>query len=170
MPASGSFTIRRGYENDCEAVLTILQATFGVYGGQLDPPSGVTRETVDTLREKAARETLWLAEVQAESVAVSRCIAGCIFAAPHPQDPQDLYFGRLGVLPAYQRQSIARRLVAKVEQQAREEGFSRVVLAVRMALPQNVRYFQSLGYAITGTGKHHGYAEPTFYTMGKVIP
>ncbi|NJN55733.1 MAG: GNAT family N-acetyltransferase, partial [Anaerolineae bacterium] len=108
-------------------------------------------------------ETLWLAEGDGRIVA-------CIFAKPHPQNPPDLYFGRLGVLPAYQRQGLARHLIEVVEgQAARGQGFQRVVLAVRIALPQNVRYFQSLGYEITGTGTHKGYEEPTFFTMAKGV-
>jgi predicted N-acetyltransferase YhbS len=160
--------IRQGQETDCEAVLTVLQAAFGVYQN-LDPPSGVTRETVATLREKLLGETLWVAEVGGESEAAPGRIVACVFTRPHQQYTDALYFGRLAVLPAYQRQGIARRLIGVVEQQAREQGFRRVVLGVRVALPDNVRYYQSLGYEIMGSGTYPGYAGPTYYRMGRVI-
>lgn len=160
--------ICRGNESDCEAVLGILQAAFGACQG-LDPPSGVTRETVDALREKLTQETLWLAEEDDESEVASGRPVACVFTKPHQQYPDALYFGRLAVLPAYQRQGIARRLIAVVEQQAREQGFRRVVLGVRTALPDNVRYYQSLGYDIIGSGTHQGYTEPTYYRMGKFV-
>lgn len=160
--------IRRGTEADCTAVLVVLQAAFGAYR-DLDPPSGVTRETVDALREKVSQETLWVAEVDDGSETTARQIVACVFTKPHQQYADALYFGRLAVLPAYQRQGIARRLIAVVEQQAREQGFRRVVLGVRVALPENTRYYQSLGYEIIGAGTHPGYTAPTYYRMGKVM-
>lgn len=160
--------IRQGTEVDCTAVLVVLQAAFGAYQN-LEPPSGVTRETVEALREKLAQETLWVADADSESEAALRRIIACVFAKPHQQYADALYFGRLAVLPAYQRQGIARRLIDVVEQQAREQGFQRVVLGVRTALPENVRYYQSLGYDIIGSGTHQGYAEPTYYRMGKFV-
>ncbi|HRQ37588.1 MAG TPA: GNAT family N-acetyltransferase [Chloroflexota bacterium] len=160
--------IRQGNETDCEAVLTVLQAAFGVYQN-LAPPSGVTGETVAALRGKMAQETLWVAEISDGSETTSRHIVACVFTKPHQQYTNALYFGRLAVLPAYQRQGIARRLIAVVEQQAREQGFRQVVLGVRVALSDNVRYYQSLGYEIIGSGTHPGYAEPTYYRMGRVI-
>ncbi len=160
--------IRQGNEADCEAVLVVLQAAFGAYK-DLDPPSGVTRETIEALREKLAQETLWVAEEDGESEAALGGIIACVFAKPHQQYTDALYFGRLAVLPAYQRQGIARRLIGVVEQQAREQGFHRVVLGVRTALPENVRYYQSLGYDIIGVGTHQGYTEPTYYRMGKLV-
>ncbi len=160
--------IRQGTEADCTAVLVVLQAAFGAYR-DLDPPSGVTRETVDALREKVVQETLWVAEVDDDSETTSGHIVACVFTKPHQQYADALYFGRLAVLPAYQRQGIARRLIAVVEQQAREQGFRRVVLGVRIALPDNVRYYQSLGYDIVGTGTHQGHTAPTYYRMAKVI-
>lgn len=169
MPARTPINIRQGNEGDCERVMAVLQAAFGVYSQQLDPPSGVTRETVDSLQEKIRLETMWLAEVGVEPTMAAGDVIGCIFAKPAPQNLEDLYFGRLGVLPAYQHGGIARQLIEKVEEQAREQGFARVVLAVRIALPKNVHYFQSLGYEITGSGNHKGYIKPTFYTMGKVM-
>lgn len=159
---------RQGAEADCAMVLAVLQAAFGAYQ-DLDPPSGVTRETVEALREKVAQEMLWVAEVDDGSVSEPGRVVACVFTKPHQKYRDALYFGRLAVLPAYQRQGIARRLIAVVEQQAREQGFRRVVLGVRVALPDNTHYYQSLGYEIIGAGTHPGYTAPTFYRMGKVI-
>lgn len=160
--------IRQGNEADCEAVLVVLQAAFGAYK-DLDPPSGVTRETVEALQDKLAQETLWVAEEKGESEAAFGHIVACVFTKPHQQFADALYFGRLAVLPVYQRQGIARRLIDLVEQHAREQGFQRVVLGVRTALPENVRYYHSLGYDLIGEGTHQGHTQPTYYRMGKVL-
>ncbi len=154
--------IRRGHEADCDAVLATLKASFAPYQGRLNPPSGVHTETVYTLRDKLASQTLLVAEVDGR-------VVGCVFLMPFKQQEGDLYFGRLAVLPMYQKQGIARRLVEHVERYGREHGFQRVRLGVRIALSENVHTFQRLGYEIAGKGQHEGYDQATYYHMSKSL-
>lgn len=154
--------IRQGHEADCEAVLAVLKASFAPYQERLDPPSGVNAETVHSVRGKLASQTLLVAEVDGR-------VVGCVFLMPFKQQEGDLYFGRLAVLPAYQKQGVARRLVEQVEQYGCEHGFQRVRLGVRIALSENVYTFQRLGYEIAGEGQHEGYGYATYYHMSKSL-
>lgn len=154
--------LRQGHEADCPAVLTVLQESFAPYLKLLTPPSGVTQETVETLRQKVETETLLVAEVDGR-------VVGCLFFTTHHSQPDTLYFGRLGVLPANQKQGIAQQLVGQVEQAAKEGGFAQVELAVRIVLPDNIRFFESMGYEIAEAKAHTGFNDPTYYTMVKQI-
>ena len=154
--------IEIGNHADCAEVLTILQAAFAPYTDALQPPSGVVRETEQTLKEKLATNTLLIAKDDNKMV-------GCVFYMPHQGHPQNIYFGRLAVLPAYQKQGIARQLLAQVEQNGQQTGYKKVVLYVRKALPNNVWFFQSCGYEIYDEGIHTGFTEPTFYKMAKIV-
>lgn len=154
--------LRQGNEADCDAVLAVLKESFSPYLNLLIPPSGVTKETAETLRQKVVTETLLVAEVDGR-------VVGCLFFTPHHAQPDTLYFGRLGVLPAFQKQGIARQLVRQVEQAATAGGFAKVGLAVRIVLPDNIHFFESMGYEIAEAKAHTGFNEPTYYTMVKQI-
>lgn len=91
---------------------------------------------------------------------------GALFYTPQGKA---LYFGRLAVLAAYQKQGIARQLIEHLERVAKAEGFERVTLAVRIVLQDNIQCFRALGYAVVGTGTHEGFNEPTYYKMEKEI-
>ncbi len=155
-------TIETGNPADCAQVLTIIQTAFAPYAERLHPPSGVTRETEQTLREKLATNTLLLAKDD-------QMIVGCVFYTQHKEDPGEIYFGRLAVLPTYQKQGIARQLIARVEQDAQSNNYSKVVLYVRKVLTSNVQFFQACGYEIYAEGAHSGFTEPTYYKMAKVV-
>lgn len=154
--------IRIGTKQDCAAVLSVLRSAFASAHNKLDPPSGVGAETVETLQKKCDEQTLLLAELDGRVVA-------CLFFTQHRKKTDTLYFGRLGVLPAFQKQGIARLLICRVEQAAQQSGYAKVGLAVRIVLSENIQFFQSLGYEIIKAKAHPGYSEPTYYTMEKTI-
>lgn len=154
--------IEEGGVKDCTAVLTVIQAAFAPYKDDLQPPSGVFSETVQSLTTKCETNTLLLAKQDTN-------VVSCLFYTPQQDHPENLYFGRLAVLPSHQKQGIAQQLVTQVEQIAREEGYENVVLYVRKALPANVAFFQSCGYEIYAEGTHKGFTEPTYYKMAKSV-
>lgn len=155
-------TIETGSHGDCADVLAILQTAFAPYVDLLNPPSGVMRETEQTLQEKLANNTLLLAKD-------GQTIVGCILYKQYEEDPGTIYFGRLAILPTYQKQGIARQLVTQVEHAAQSSNYNKVVLYVRKVLPQNVQFFQSCGYEIYGEGTHSGFMEPTYYKLAKIV-
>ena len=154
--------IEVGGREDCTAVLPILQAAFAPYIDNLQPPSGVFSETVHTLEKKCETNTLLLAQNE-------QGIVGCVFYTVQKGHPENLYLGRLAVLPELQGRGIARELVLQVEQAARGQGYEKVALYVRKVLTANITFFQSCGYEIYAEGTHKGFTEPTYYKMAKAM-
>lgn len=146
-------------EDDLPLLVQIIHAAYAEYAGKLDPPSGAHREDVTSLAAKLQRGGGALAWV--EGVA-----AGSVL---YEGRGDKLYLGRLAVIPAFRGNGIGRRLVIHVEEQARTRGYRAVTLGVRIALPQNLRFYQRLGYTVTHMGSHPGYLEPTYYTMEKAL-
>jgi ribosomal protein S18 acetylase RimI-like enzyme len=142
-----------------EQILAVLVEAFEQYRTILDPPSGVFHETPASIRRKLEMGGGFVAR---DSVA----LVGVVLYQPYPDY---MYLGRLGVLPAYRGGQIATRLCASVEQAAQERGLPRVQLAVRLALTDNQRFFQSLGYQVVSYHSHEGYTEATFVTMEKAL-
>jgi ribosomal protein S18 acetylase RimI-like enzyme len=75
------------------------------------------------------------------------------------------YLGRLAVKPGWQRRGIARALVGSVVEAARETRVPQITLNVRILLPDNVAFFESLGFTRTDARAHPGFDHPTYYVM-----
>lgn len=142
-------------------VVEVLHAAYAEYLGKLDPPSGAHKESVESLAAKLQTASGVLAWI-------GPTVVGSVF---YEVRDASVYMSRLAVLPAYRRGGIGRRLVEHVEAAAQNHGVPYVTLGVRIALPQNVTYYERLGYSIAHVGSHPGYTEPTFYSMRKrVLP
>ncbi|HLA44841.1 MAG TPA: GNAT family N-acetyltransferase, partial [Aggregatilineales bacterium] len=135
---------------------SVIVEAFEQYRYKLDPPSGVFRETPESIRQKI------------ENGGFTACngekIIGAVLYEPHSDY---MYLGRLAVLPVYRRRHIAVDLIATVEQAAHEQNLSRVRLGVRIGLEGNQRLFQNLGYQIIEQHSHEGYSEITYLMMEK---
>src|SRR3990172_6868946 len=154
-----SISLRPAGAPDIEAIVAVIHAAFDQYKAVLTPPSGAHSETVVSVGKKMAAGGAHLAYVHGN-------LAGTVLYYPeHGQ----MYLGRLAVLPAYRGHGVARLLVEAVEQRAIEAGFRQVHLGVRLALAQNLAYFQGLGYRIDHYAAHNGYAEPTFAILVKDV-
>jgi ribosomal protein S18 acetylase RimI-like enzyme len=77
--------------------------------------------------------------------------------------------GRLAVPPEYRGRGIAHHLVAAVEAEACQRGFSTVRLGVRITLEENRAMFLHLGFQEISAEKHPGYSSPTFLVMEKAV-
>lgn len=156
-------TICDGTAAHCPAVLTLLHDAFAQQRGNLDPESGVFSETVESLIGRLQNETLRVAIDQTAAVKVP---IGCILF--HPEEDA-IYFGRLAIHPDYRGQGIARSLIQQVEHEAAQSGYRSVILNVRIVLRDNIAFFESMGYKITSSQAHEGYATPTYFVMEKSI-
>ncbi len=152
-------TLRRAQEDDAPLLVSILHAAFAEYEGQLDPPSGVHNETIDTVLQKLQEGHAVLAFLDAEAV-------GCVFYEP---ESDYVYLGRLSVLPQHRKQGVARALIDYVEQQAVILQRPRVLLGVRTAIPRLQAYYARLGYHLLRYAMHEGYSEPTYAILEKEI-
>jgi GNAT superfamily N-acetyltransferase len=81
----------------------------------------------------------------------------------------DLYFGRLSVVPEARGQGIAHRLLEAVEDEARRRELAGIRLGVRIVLVENQQLFSSLGYVEISREAHEGFDHPTSINMRKAL-
>ena len=145
---------------DAPLMTDLILAAFEDHRGKITPPSGAHNETPEKVRTK-------LQEGGGIIAYVSESPAGCVVYYPEGHD--QMYLGRLAVMPAFRQHGVGQALVAAVENRATMEGYARMTLAVRIALPRNRAFFERLGYTVTGYESHPGYTEPTFMHLMKPL-
>ncbi|MBZ9774661.1 GNAT family N-acetyltransferase [Mesorhizobium sp. CO1-1-8] len=143
-----------------EDVLALIMRAFASMDGVIDPPSSAHLLTANSLRDKAQRETGFVA-LRGDR------IVGCVFAV---ERVAELYVGKLAVAPDCQGQGIGRRLMQAIEDLARSRGKCAIELQTRIELTANHAAFARLGFRETERTAHEGYARPTSITMRKALP
>jgi ribosomal protein S18 acetylase RimI-like enzyme len=151
--------LRQANETEASLLLAIMHAAFEEYLGQLDPPSGVHAETIESVQSKLKTAKAVIAFVENEA-------AGCVF---YEKENEHLYLGRLSVLPQFRQLGVGRALIDYVEAQAVNLNVHRVQLGVRIALPHLKAYYEKLGYRILSYETHPGSAQPTYIMMEKCL-
>lgn len=152
--------LRRAAPADAQLVLDLIQTAFAEYRGRLKPDSSAYGETPEGIAAQlVGRQGAVIAERNGVAV-------GCVLFS---EKGEDLYFGRLSVLPDHRRSGVAEALVAAIEDEARARGASGVLLGVRIALTGNQRLFTRLGYVEISRDAHPGFSEPTSINMRKVL-
>lgn len=150
-------SIRPAVPGDAQAIVALIRAAFTPLIGRLDPAPGALRETPATIGAELAAHRGLVAE-----------IGGAVIGSALLKHWEDgLYLGRLAVAPSAQGRGVARALLAAAERQARDLGYDRMILRVRLAMTENRRLFSKAGFVETGLMAHEGYAEPTFAEMRK---
>jgi ribosomal protein S18 acetylase RimI-like enzyme len=155
---SGAFTVSR-FSDPARAdeLLALVQAAFGRL--DIDPPSGVLKETVADFVTRLRSETCFVIEQDGRIVASVFCI----------RQGDALYIGRLAVAPEFRRRGLASALVEAAKAEARRLGARRMTLRVRISLADNVALFERHGFAIVAEDTHAGYSAPTQYAMELVL-
>lgn len=143
--------------DDLAEILALVHRAFGEYRGILKPESGALAENVESLAKRLEKNRLFLAEEAGN-------LCGAVFAT---RKGDAVYLDRLAVDPAARGGGIARRLIEVVEAHTKESGAERVTLGVRLALTQNISFFQRLGFVETGRQAHEGFDAPTSMDMEK---
>lgn len=151
--------LRDARADDASSLRDLLTDAFREYEGRLDPPSGVHAETAASLGAKIADGGALICDVGGEPVgcAFFRAQEGC------------LYVGRFGVRPEHRSKGIGSLLLAAAERRARELGFGRLRLNVRLALTGLQDYYAGHGYQPVAYRAHEGYAAATYVQMEKVL-
>ena len=157
---SDTLILRAATAADAPAVAATIAAAFEQYRGKLEPESGAFRETVESITAELAHES---GAIIAER---NGRIVGCVMVKLMEDD---LYFGRLSVVPEARGLGIARRLIDAVEDEARRRELAGVQLGVRIVLTENQRLFGSLGYVEISREAHEGFGHPTSINMRKAL-
>lgn len=152
-----SVILREATTADLPAALAVLQAAFEEYRTQLEPPSSVHRETVESLQARLTIGHLVLALVDDN-------VVGCVL---YQAEPDYVYLGRLAVLPSYRGCGIGTALIDYVEDCARAMAARRVRLGVRIALHHLRERYERMGYRLVEERMHPGYAAPTYVMLEK---
>ncbi len=153
-------TMRAATVADIPALLALIHEAFEVYRGRLDPPSGAHAETAASLAalfERGERAVL---------ASVDGCAAGCAF---YVQTGVELYLHRLAVLPAWRRTGVGQALVEYVIAEAAASDCSYLRVGVRLALPENIAFFERQGFVKIAEASHPGYTTPTFAHMTREL-
>jgi tRNA threonylcarbamoyladenosine biosynthesis protein TsaE len=135
----------------------LTQAAFAGYGS-LAPPSGALRETVDVVRGDLANGGGAIAHLDGSAV-------GCL----RWELRDDFHVRRVAVDPAFARRGVGRALMHWAEDEARRRGHAAVTVGVRIALPGNQQFYETLGYEVVGEHRHDGFAEPTWLALRKAL-
>lgn len=157
---SNTLLLRAATAADAVAIAATIAASFEQYRGKLEPESGAFRETAEGIAAELARES---GAIVAER---NGHMLGCVMVK---LIEDDLYFGRLSVVPAARGEGIARRLVEAVEDEARRRELAGVRLGVRIVLTENQQLFSSMGYVEISREAHEGFDHPTSINMRKAL-
>ena len=156
---SGEIAIRLATRAESAAVAELIHAAFEEYRGRLAPESGALGETAESIAAAFADHAVIVAEAGGRLV-------GCMLAT---RQGEALYLGRFAVHPDFRQHGIATRLLAEAERHARAAGATSLALGVRIALPDNFRYFAVRGFREIGREAHPGFDHPTSIRMEKQL-
>jgi ribosomal protein S18 acetylase RimI-like enzyme len=140
-----------------DELLALILGSFRYMNDVIDPPSSALRLTPESLRKKAAEETVFLAYVD-------RRLTGCVFLA---EKDDHFYLGKMAIDTTRQGLGIGRRLVEAAEEYVRARAKPAIELQVRVELVNNQEAFRRLGFHETARTAHAGFDRPTSITMRK---
>lgn len=135
--------IRRAGPADAAAIATLSREAYAKWV----PVIGRAPKPMAADYDVAVREHLIdLLEIDGELVALVECI----------HEPDHLLIENLAVSPAHQGKGYGHRLMAHVEQLARELGHAHVRLYTNKLFAENVAFYAKLGYRTDGESAFKG--------------
>ena len=155
MTSTGGFTVRAARVDDSAAIADLVRLAFSRQPRPTNPPSSALKETAATIADHLSRGCGAVLER-------GGAIIGVVL---WNEEDGALYISRLSVHPELRRQGIARILMEEAEREARQQGFSRMTLGVRLELEENRRFFRSCGFVDAALRSHEGFSEPTWVLM-----
>jgi len=143
--------------SDWPQLLDLLRESFAYMTSRIDPPSSLTRMSIDEFKTKATEETLIIATEGKELI-------GCAFAALRDDC---VYVGKVAVASSARRQGVARAIFTAAEILARQHRRDFLELQTRVELVENHATFAALGFEKVAETAHPGFSRPTSITMRK---
>ena len=125
-----NITYREANNSDIQAIVHIILEAFSQYKNDLVPPSGAHKETIKTIEEKMKEGGAYIADNKTESI-------GC---ALWKRNEDNLYIGRLAVLPKYRKFGIGSQLIKILEKKAENIGYKKVLIGVRTSMPKLIPF------------------------------
>jgi N-acetylglutamate synthase-like GNAT family acetyltransferase len=129
--------LRAASAADAVVIAGVLEEVYAPFRSSFSPTA--LSENAETIKADPGR---WLvADIAGELV-------GCV---RHEDDEDNAYtFCFLAVRPAWRQRGIGSRLVDAVVDIAASSGRDRILIAVRLGLTDNVRFFEKRGFTLVG--------------------
>jgi predicted N-acetyltransferase YhbS len=151
-----SLHVRVATPEDAEAVWQITTDAYQEHRGQLDPPNGSDFETPADVRLQLETGAGLIALIDGTPAGSLRV----------EFKPGFLYIGRVGVKTACRRLQIGHRLMQTAHVAAHVCGYREIRLGTRAQLDGNLRFYDALGYKVSGAHKHpRGTDVVIFFTL-----
>lgn len=146
----------RNETEELRLTLDLIRQEFSYMDGVVDPPSSMHRLTVEAL-----------ARGDGEVWVIGSPPIACVVMT---QKPEVLYVGKLAVAAARRGEGLAKVLLDRADERARELGLGWVELQTRIELTANHQTFAALGFVETIRTAHPGYSRPTSITFRRPVP
>jgi GNAT superfamily N-acetyltransferase len=156
--APAGYALREAVPADAPEIARVLHLAFQEHEGKLDPPSGVHKETPESLAERMGK---------GGAVVVTADDGALVGAGFYEWRDDYAYIGRVGTLPAHRRAGLGTAILKAAEERARAKGYVRARLATRVHWAELRRYYESKGYRAVGYGTHPGKTLPTWVDLEK---
>jgi ribosomal protein S18 acetylase RimI-like enzyme len=121
-----------------------MRSAFAEYAGKLPVESGALSETLSDVIDAMAQGGAALAFIGDTPVGSARYLL----------EDEDVYVGRVAVLPAYRRRGVASALMHFMEDVARSLEKRAIRIGVRDSIPSNIALYQALGYQTVSIDPH----------------
>ena len=131
-----AWALRRAELTDAMALAACIDAAYAGYVARIDDLPAVS----EGVEEDIARNRVWVGERDGEIVggAVLVVEVGCGVLA------------NVAVAPIAQGTGLGRALIRQAETEARRLGLANLRLSTHVAMPDNVRLYERLGWRVTG--------------------
>ena len=126
---------------DASLVHALTRKAFAEYAGVCNPPLPALDETLGDVYEAMLRGGIVLAW----------CGDMLVGAARYALEADHVHVGRVAVSPEARGCGVASRMLAQLEEIAREHGYDVLRLESRLNLTRNIALYERHGYAITDT-------------------
>lgn len=137
-------SVRIARLDEAPLVRDIMLAAYAEYQDVLPVASGAHTETVDDVRSAMTQGGAALAHDGNQAVGSAR----------YTPEFQDLYVGRLAVLPSHRRRGVASAMMRFLEEVAARVDCTAIRIGVRDSLPSKVALYQALGYGVVSIDPH----------------
>jgi ribosomal protein S18 acetylase RimI-like enzyme len=154
-----TLTVRLATLDEAPLVREIMLAAYTEHQGTLPVDSGAHAETVDDVLADMRQGGAILADDDGQAVGSARFMT----------EEENLYVGRLAVLPSHRRRGVASAMMLFLEGIALRSRRETIRVGVRESLPSNAGLYESLGYEVVGIDPHPRGPDRVL-TMVKHIP
>lgn len=149
--------IRVAEVSDASLIHEIMLSAFEEYR-HLEVPSSALDEKVSSIEESLRNGTEKALLFFQEGIPVGSC--------RFRFDGSSLYFSRLSVRPEYRGRGIAKSILRWLEKYALDNNTAEITCRVRMALPQNIDLYQSIGFVVI---KEEAVTKPNGFLVETVV-